>query len=171
MPRRIQSYRWPWLVRVAKDANGPSAFAVEGSGKETRHEGVLRYRTIRLHAQGGLGEVFVAKDQELNREVALKEIQERFADNEEGRSRFKLEAEITGNLEHPGIVPVYGLGQYEDGRPYYAMRFIRGNILIDIALLVWRAKLRQAIQAGDRRMVGSSPPAQGLRRYSRCSSA
>ena len=41
--------------------------------------------------------------------------------------RFLLEAEVTGGLEHPGIVPVYGLGTYADGRPYYAMRFIRGD--------------------------------------------
>ena len=40
-----------------------------------------------------------------------------------------LEAEVTGGLEHPGIVPVYGLGSYADGRPYYAMRFIRGDSL------------------------------------------
>src|SRR5262249_17611842 len=40
-----------------------------------------------------------------------------------------LEAEVTGGLEHPGIVPVYGLGTYGDGRPYYAMRFIRGDSL------------------------------------------
>src|SRR5262249_33427372 len=40
--------------------------------------------------------------------------------------RFLIEAEITGGLEHPGIVPVYGLGSYANGRPYYAMRFIRG---------------------------------------------
>ena len=43
--------------------------------------------------------------------------------------RFLLEAEITGGLEHPGIVPVYGLGTYADGRPFYAMRFIRGDSL------------------------------------------
>ena len=45
------------------------------------------------------------------------------------RSRFVLEAEITGGLEHPGIVPVDGLGQYADGRPFYFMRFIRGDRL------------------------------------------
>jgi serine/threonine-protein kinase len=45
------------------------------------------------------------------------------------RTRFLVEAEITGGLEHPGIVPVYGLGTYADGRPYYAMRFIRGDSL------------------------------------------
>ncbi len=88
-----------------------------------------RFRILRPHAKGGLGEVFVAQDEELGREVALKRIQDRHADNPSSRSRFLLEAEITGGLEHPGIVPVYGLGTYADGRPYYAMRFIRGDSL------------------------------------------
>ena len=91
----------------------------------------LRYRFLRLHAKGGLGQVSVAIDEELRREVALKEIQDRHADDPDSRSRFLLEAEITGGLEHPGIVPVYGLGTYADGRPYYAMRFIRGDSLKD----------------------------------------
>src|SRR6476661_6409090 len=90
-----------------------------------------RFRVLRPHARGGLGEVHVARDEELNRDVALKEIQGHFADNPESRSRFVLEAEITGALEHPGIVPVYGLGQYPDGRPFYAMRFIRGDSMQD----------------------------------------
>ncbi|MBI2804171.1 MAG: serine/threonine protein kinase [Planctomycetes bacterium] len=91
----------------------------------------LRFRILRPHARGGLGLVYVAHDEELNRDVALKEIQDRHADHPESRSRFMLEAEITGGLEHPGIVPVYGLGQYADGRPFYAMRFIRGDSLKD----------------------------------------
>src|SRR2546428_3123339 len=81
--------------------------------------------------EGGLGKVFVARDTELNREVAVKEIKEPPADNPESRARFLREAEITGGLEHPGIVPVYGLGHYADGRPFYAMRFIRGDSLKD----------------------------------------
>jgi serine/threonine-protein kinase len=88
-----------------------------------------RFRILRPHARGGLGEVFIAEDNELHREVALKEIQNRHADNSDSRTRFLMEAEITGSLEHPGIVPVYGLGQYADGRPFYAMRFIRGDSL------------------------------------------
>ena len=91
----------------------------------------MRFRIVRPHAKGGLGEVFVARDEELNREVALKEILERQADHKDSRDRFMIEAEITGGLEHPGIVPVYGLGVYPDGRPYYAMRFIRGDSLKD----------------------------------------
>ena len=88
-----------------------------------------RFRILRPHAQGGLGIVSVALDQELHREVALKEIQERSASEEQPRLRFLLEAEITGGLEHPGIVPVYGLGHHPDGRPFYAMRFVRGESL------------------------------------------
>jgi serine/threonine-protein kinase len=88
-----------------------------------------RFRILRPHAKGGLGEVSVAEDTELKREVALKEIQPQFAHDHNSRARFLLEAEVTGGLEHPGIVPVYGLGQYPDGRPYYAMRFVRGDSL------------------------------------------
>ncbi len=88
-----------------------------------------RFRVLRPHAEGGLGKVSVARDEELHREVALKEILERHADHPESRARFLVEAEITGGLEHPGIVPVYGLGAYADGRPFYAMRFIRGDSL------------------------------------------
>lgn len=90
-----------------------------------------RFQTLRPHAKGGLGQVWVARDRELNREVALKEIQLQYADHDENRARFVVEAEITGSLEHPGIVPVYGLGTYEDGRPYYAMRLIHGKSLRD----------------------------------------
>jgi WD40 repeat protein/serine/threonine protein kinase len=88
-----------------------------------------RFQILRPHGRGGLGEVYVALDTELNREVALKEINSSHCDSTESRARFTLEAEITGGLEHPGIVPVYGLGSYGDGRPYYAMRFIRGHTL------------------------------------------
>jgi serine/threonine-protein kinase len=88
-----------------------------------------RFHILRPHAKGGLGQVSVALDEELHREVALKEMQDRYADDSVGRSRFLLEAEITGGLEHPGIVPVYSLGHYPDGRPFYAMRFVRGNSL------------------------------------------
>ncbi len=88
-----------------------------------------RFRVLRPHAKGGLGAIFVALDTELHREVALKQILDAHADDEASRRRFLVEAEITGGMEHPGIVPVYGLGTYGDGRPYYAMRFIRGDSL------------------------------------------
>ncbi len=88
-----------------------------------------RFRLIRRHARGGIGMVFVALDSELHREVALKQMLPQHADDLSSRARFLLEAEVTGRLEHPGIVPVYGLGTNDQGRLYYAMRFVRGESL------------------------------------------
>ncbi|APZ95800.1 Serine/threonine-protein kinase PknD [Fuerstiella marisgermanici] len=88
-----------------------------------------RFEIISEHARGGLGEVWLAADLQLNRQVALKRIREKWADNQNAKIRFQLEAEITGRLEHPGVVPVYALGQRGDGQIYYAMRFIRGESL------------------------------------------
>jgi serine/threonine protein kinase len=88
-----------------------------------------RFRILRPHAKGGLGQISVALDQELDRPVALKEIQDRHADDLFSRARFVQEAEITGKLQHPGIIPVYGLGHDASGRPFYAMRFIHGDSL------------------------------------------
>jgi tetratricopeptide (TPR) repeat protein len=88
-----------------------------------------RYRTLWRHATGGLGEVFAAHEIELNRRVALKQIQPAHAVNPRSRKRFIAEAEITGSLEHPGIVPVYGLETDAQGQPCYAMRFVEGETL------------------------------------------
>jgi eukaryotic-like serine/threonine-protein kinase len=117
------------LRRLVDTLNGPDATESFAAGVLSTAGG--RFRILRSHARGGQGEVFVARDTELNREVALKQIQARYADQPESRSRFLLEAEVTGSLEHPGVIPVYGLGYFDDGRPFYAMRFIRGDSLKD----------------------------------------
>jgi serine/threonine-protein kinase len=91
-----------------------------------------RFQVVRPHARGGLGQVMIARDLELDREVALKEIHNFHSNRPSSRARFVREAEITGRLEHPGIVPVYGLGRHPDGRPFYAMRLIRGDTLRDL---------------------------------------
>jgi serine/threonine-protein kinase len=90
---------------------------------------ISNYRDLRFHDQGGLGEVFFARDETLNRNVALKLIQSAHMSNAEQRERFRIEAEVTGRLDHPGVVPVYSRGQSEDGRPFYTMRFIQGKNL------------------------------------------
>ncbi|TVS19291.1 MAG: serine/threonine-protein kinase [Planctomycetaceae bacterium] len=99
------------------------------STTETTNSVGGRYRILKFLAQGGLGRVLVAEDDELGRKVAVKEIKPNFADDAVCQQRFVLEAEITGGLEHPGIVPVYSLGSHPDGRPYYAMRLIYGQTL------------------------------------------
>ncbi|HEX5270291.1 MAG TPA: serine/threonine-protein kinase, partial [Gemmataceae bacterium] len=89
------------------------------------------YRVLRFHARGGLGEVLVAHDEELRRDVALKRIRPSPGDDGQRRGRFLREAELTGRLEHPGIVPVYAVGQDDAGQPWYAMRFIQGETLAE----------------------------------------
>ena len=88
-----------------------------------------RYRVVRQFAAGGLGELFVAEDTILGREVALKEIRVGYAGSAESQMRFCREAEVTSRLQHPGIVPVYDCGQFEDGRPFYVMRLVQGKTL------------------------------------------
>src|SRR5438270_66668 len=68
------------------------------------------------------------------------------------QARFLLEAKVTGRLEHPGIVPVYGLGRYADGRPYYAMRFIEGETLKE-AIERFHSPAGSARQPGEREIA------------------
>ncbi len=92
----------------------------------------LRYTLTRLHAEGGLGKIWIAHDTDLNRDVALKEIKSSTVPNPESWGRFLKEAQITGQLEHPNIVPVYELARRkEDDQPFYTMRFLRGQNLRD----------------------------------------
>ncbi|HWE36980.1 MAG TPA: serine/threonine-protein kinase [Isosphaeraceae bacterium] len=89
-----------------------------------------RYTRTHLHARGGIGQVWLARDGSLGREVALKELRPEKAESPGVSARFLYEAKVTGQLEHPGIVPVYELADAADGRgPYYTMRFIRGKTL------------------------------------------
>jgi serine/threonine-protein kinase len=88
-----------------------------------------RFRVIRHMAEGGLGQVLLARDEILGREVALKHIRPRVGEDPHMRDRFLVEARITGNLEHPGIVGVYAIGRDPSGRPFYVMRLIRGESL------------------------------------------
>src|SRR3954469_6038252 len=92
-------------------------------------EDPLRFRILRPLDRGGISRVYVAFDEELNREVALKELRRRYADNPRSRSRFLFEAEVTAGLEHPGVVPVYTRGQHDDGGAFFTMRLIRGESL------------------------------------------
>jgi tetratricopeptide (TPR) repeat protein len=87
-----------------------------------------RYLMRRQHAQGGIGEIWLAEDAEIGREVAVKRLRKR---REAMQERFLVEAQITGQLEHPGIVPVHDLGLDDAGRPFYVMSFIHGRTLHD----------------------------------------
>jgi serine/threonine-protein kinase len=107
-----------------------------------------RYTLARLHARGGVGQVWVAQDTDLEREVALKELSPSGAIDPTLVSRFLEEAKITGQLEHPNIVPVYELARPAGSGtgPFYTMRFVRGRTLA-AAIKDYHAR-RQAGQTG-----------------------
>jgi PAS domain S-box-containing protein len=89
-----------------------------------------RYKLARLHATGGIGRIWVARDSQIGRDVAMKELRPERAGNAELWERFLREAQITGQLEHPGIVPVYELSRRSDSdQPFYTMRLIKGRTL------------------------------------------
>lgn len=91
-----------------------------------------RFTNLRFHARGGLGEVFRAHDESLHRDVAVKFIRPVRAAEQSCREQFLKEGEITGRLDHPGIVPVYGLGETFDNRVFLAMRFIDGRTFREV---------------------------------------
>jgi serine/threonine protein kinase len=111
------------------------------------------HRVLRLHQKGGMGRILVAYDQFLKREVAIKELHPDVADDETIVRRFIGEAEITAQLEHPGVVPIYSLGQGSDGLPYYTMKMIKGETLQDLIKAYHRKPTRATLQNLVRRLV------------------
>jgi serine/threonine protein kinase len=84
-------------------------------------------------ARGGMGVVYRARHRQLNRVVALKMILAGGFSSPEARARFQLEAEAAANLDHPGITPVFDIGEF-DGQPYFAMKLIeQGSVENSIA--------------------------------------
>src|SRR5262245_33823365 len=80
-------------------------------------------------ARGGVGVVYRDPDTAFGREVAIKVLQEKYAPDSGTARRFAGEARITGQLQHPGIPPVHDLGTLPDGRPFLAMKLIKGDTL------------------------------------------
>jgi PAS domain S-box-containing protein len=106
-----------------------------------------RYTLTRLHASGGIGRIWLARDSAFGRNVALKELRPEHAALAAHRTRFLQEARITGQLEHPGIVPVYELAlRPDDQQPFYTMRFVKGRTLSEAARR-WH-RTRAQLQSG-----------------------
>lgn len=85
-----------------------------------------RYDLVDNFAHGGMGNIWKAHDQKIHRDVAYKELLPRALRRPRVVDRFVQEAQITGQLEHPGIVPIYDLGTQENGAPFYAMKLVHG---------------------------------------------
>src|SRR5271157_4885900 len=131
LARRIALLRKmdPLLVATNTASGDPAPATPAGGSSRESATARADFRDLRFHAAGALGEVFMARNAELNREVALKFLKPERTRDPASLRRFLQEAEVTGRLEHPGVVPIYALGTDGSGAPCYAMRFIRGATL------------------------------------------
>ena len=116
-----------WTSKTSFDSNisDKDFDFLGGDQKDDNKELVVRFKRLRKLATGGIGEVWVARDEQLRRNVVIKELNSVAKENESAWDRFQREAEITGLLEHPNIVPLYIYGvERRTGEPFYAMRFV-----------------------------------------------
>ena len=158
---------------------GPGAGLVDEGPFEVTHETPGRYKGESEYARGGMGRVLLVHDAHLGRDIAMKELLPNISHSGDTLSveapspvrmsvpliaRFLQEARITGQLEHPSIVPVYELGHRKDGRLYYTMKLVRGRTLARaiyqaegltgrLALLTHVADLCQAVAYAHSRGV------------------
>ena len=129
------------LVRLNQPSTHPRPPSTVGDNDDIGvAEARGRYTFVREHGRGGMGRILHVNDQYLGRDIALKELLPRVLDNGDGKvskrepsntmlARFLQEARVTGQLEHPSVVPVYELGHRQDGTPYYTMKLVRGQTL------------------------------------------
>lgn len=102
-----------------------------------------KFRELEFLQRGGLGTVYVGDDSVAHRKVAVKFLPHHLAADPVCRDRFLLEAEVTRRLEHPGVIPLYGIGQTPDGYAFYAMRFIDGHSMDEAASPLLRQTLTE----------------------------
>ncbi len=91
-----------------------------------------RYQVLGEIGRGGVGVVYKGRDQDLGRDVAMKVLRPEHVSRPEIVERFVEEAQIGGQLQHPGIVPVYEIGLHAGERPYFAMKLVKGQTLAEL---------------------------------------
>jgi len=130
------------LLHGSGSAAGSSPYVDPKSvTRGVRPKGRANYQILGEIARGGMGTVLKGHDTDLGRDVALKVLNEGLAQKAAALDRFVEEAQIGGQLQHPGIVPVYELGVMSDERPYFTMKLVKGRTLS--ALLEQRATLAE----------------------------
>ena len=115
---------------LLKEAEGESAHIVrpKSDAMPKPSEAGDRYHLSGEIARGGMGAVLRGRDVDLGRELAVKVLLEKHANRPEIARRFIEEAQITGQLQHPGVVPVYDIGRFGD-HPFFTMKLVKGQTL------------------------------------------
>src|SRR3954468_20185235 len=116
-----------------RQAEGDSSQVVRPNSDAMPEKGEAgdRYQLFGEIARGGMGAVLRGRDVDLGRDLAVKVLLERHADNPAVARRFLEEAQIGGQLQHPGVVPVYDVGRFGD-RPFFTMKLVEGKTLAAI---------------------------------------
>jgi eukaryotic-like serine/threonine-protein kinase len=120
-----------FMTQPADQAGPPPTPAREAAASAPPEviDSLVSYRLGREIGRGGMGTVLEGRDTRLGREVAVKVLLETHAANTRLLEQFSEEVRILGQLQHPGIVPVYEAGQLPDRRPYFTMRLVKGHTL------------------------------------------
>src|SRR5216684_6144111 len=108
---------------------------------------ISHYRVVRRLGSGGMGEVLLAEDTQLERLVALKLMSAELAKDQNQRKRFRTEAKAASGLNHPNICVIHEVGETEDGRPFLAMEYVEGHTL-DVVLQQRRLRIREIVGLG-----------------------
>src|SRR5262249_33268503 len=137
-------------VAGPEESSGPPT-----AGPTAASAGRYQRTASEVHARGGMGDIWLDRDQSLDRVVAMKELQPRWQDSEQMRRRFLAEAKVTARLEHPGVVPVYDLVKREGQPPRYAMRLVRGRTLAEAVRQHHGRPGKQADPLGLRELLGA----------------
>jgi tRNA A-37 threonylcarbamoyl transferase component Bud32 len=115
--------------RTVPEASAPGAVAASANGPLPHVPGFVLSEQL---GEGGMGVVYYGRDLSLNRDVAVKVLHQRHLDCDDLRRRFVEEAQLTSQLQHPAIPPVYARGETPDGRPYFCMKVVKGRTLADL---------------------------------------
>jgi len=115
-------------LREPSDSSAQAAAPASWHEGDEQREG-RRYEIHGEIAKGGIGVILKGRDNDLGREVAIKVLRNRHSSNPDMLRRFTEEAQIGGQLQHPGILPVYDFGLRPDGKPFFTMKLVRGRTL------------------------------------------
>jgi serine/threonine-protein kinase len=123
------------LLRDTEIETGPGPIVMPSSSEMPEPaQRPDKYQLLGEIARGGMGAILRGRDVDLGRDLAVKVLLEAHKEKPNLVKRFVEEAQIGGQLQHPGVVPVYELGSFADRRPFFTMKLVKGRTLAELLL-------------------------------------